>query len=144
MVAASIKLEGDLSAVFFANGEGFLRTAGLLDGSDDRHSCYATAIATELVLKAFLLSRGWSDGRCRRDIGHDLVKALAFAQAEELKLAPNGLGDVIGVLNAYYPRHAFDSFVAPAGDTTFAAQARGDVADLFDVVRPHMKVADDA
>ena len=133
-----------MSPVFFAYGEGFLRTAGLLDGSDDRHSCYATAIATELVLKAFLLSRGWSDERCRRDIRHDLVKALAFAQAEGLKLAPNGLGDVIGVLNAYYPRHAFDSFVAPDGDTTFAARACGDVADLFDVVRPHVKVAVDA
>jgi hypothetical protein len=45
---------------------------------------------------------------------------------------------VIAVLNAYYPRHAFDRF---DGDPAFASKARAAVAGLFDAVRPYVEAS---
>ncbi|UIJ44882.1 hypothetical protein LZK98_17800 [Sphingomonas cannabina] len=86
------------------------------------------------MLKAFLVAEGWSDDRCRRDVRHDLEKALAFAKAAGLK-ATAELNGIVTVLNAYYPTHGFDGFVVPAGDAAFPARARAIVADLFEAVR---------
>lgn len=130
-----------MAKVFFANGEGFLPQGDPADVRDGREICYATAIAAELALKAFLITQGWSDDRCRREIRHDLVKGLAFAQAAGLEKTRSELGDVIGVLNAYYPNHAFDRFVAAAGDEAFPARACSVIADLFDRVRPYVEVS---
>lgn len=126
--------------MFLANGEGFSRGSDAADRGDAREICYAMAIATELVLKAFLVAQGWSDDRCRRHVRHDLEKALAFAKAEGLK-AVAGLDGVVTVLNVYYPKHAFDSFVVPAGDAAFPARARAIVADLFERVRPQVEAS---
>jgi hypothetical protein len=38
----------------------------------------------ELLLKAFLRSRGWSDARCRVEIRHDITKALSACEREGL------------------------------------------------------------
>lgn len=138
LVALAGEIDRELVAVLFANGEGFLPSAAAAEGIDAGETCYSIAIATELVLKAFLVAKGWSDDRCRRDVRHDLEKALAFAQAMGLEAMPDELGYVIGVLNAYYPKHAFDRFVAPADDEAFPARARSVVAGLFDAVRPHV------
>lgn len=139
LVAAG-DIDRELAAVFLANGEGFLPGADTVDRGDAREICYAIAIATELVLKAFLVARGWSDDRCRWDIRHDLEKALAFAKAAGVK-AVAGLDGIVRVLNAYYPRHAFDSFVVPAGDAAFPTRARAIVADLCERVRPQVEVS---
>ncbi|WP_303703188.1 hypothetical protein [Brevundimonas naejangsanensis] len=128
----------DLAQVFFANGEGFLPRDHPADPRDGRDICYATAIAAELAPKAFLLSQGWDDDRCRREVRHDLETGLLCARAEGLD-APRALDDVLGVLNIYYPKHAFDRFVLPAGDETFPTTSRIVVADLFDRVRPHVE-----
>jgi hypothetical protein len=132
----------ELAAVFLANGEGFLTGAVRADRDDAGEICYAIAIAiaTELALKAFLVAQGWSDDRCRRDVRHDLEKALAFAEAAGLKTV-GGLDGIVSVLNAYYPKHAFDSFVVPAGDTAFPARAREIVAELFECVRPQVEAS---
>lgn len=126
--------------MFLANGKGFLPGADTADRGDVREICYAIAITAELVLKAFLVVQGWSDDRCRRDVRHDLDKALTFARASGLK-APAELDGVICVLNAYYPKHAFDRFVVPAGDTAFPARGRAIVADLIERVRPQVEAA---
>jgi len=141
LVAADTEIESRLAQVFFANGEGFLPQDNPGDARDGREICYATAIAAELVFKAFLLTQGWNDDRCRREIRHDLAKGLACTRAAGLENPPNELGYVIDVLNAYYPNHAFDSFVAPAGDEAFPARARSIVAELFERVRPHVEVS---
>jgi hypothetical protein len=131
----------ELAAIFFANGEGFLRGSDAADrGDSPAEICYAIAIATELGLKAFLVAQGWSDDRCRRDVRHDLEKALAFAKVAGLN-AVAGLDGIVSVLNAYYPRHAFDSFVVPAGDAAFPTRARAIVADLFERVRPQVEAS---
>jgi hypothetical protein len=141
LVATNSEIDRDLAQVFFANGEGFLPPGDPSDMRDGRETCYATAIAAELVLKAFLLTQGWSDDRCRREIRHDLVKGLAGALAAGLANPPSELGYVIGVLNAYYPNHAFDRFVAPAGDEAFPVRARSVIAGLFDKARPYVEVS---
>ena len=46
-----------------------------------------TAHAVELCLKAFLLSRGWSQARAK-GLGHDLTSAWKAAAAEGLGIAP--------------------------------------------------------
>jgi hypothetical protein len=128
----------ELASVYFANGEGFLPHASAAD-SRDGESCYATAIACELVLKAFLLAQGWSDDRCRREIHHDLATGLVRAQEAGLTGTPDELGYVIGVLNSYYPKHAFDRFIAPVGDATFPLRARLVVSQVFELVRPYVE-----
>jgi len=138
LVATAVIVRRKLAAVFFANGEGFLPTARADDLIDGRDICYGSAIAAELVLKAFLLAKGWSDQRCRRDVRHDLEKALASARAAGLEAASPELDLVIGVLNIYYQKHAFDRFVSPAGDEAFPTKARAIVAALFDTIRPHV------
>ncbi len=120
----------------FANGEEFLASPARAENSDPRDACYMTAIAAELGFKAFLASQGWSDNRCRRDIRHDLEKALASAREAGLSGEGDELAEVLAVLNAYYPRHAFDHF---AGDPAFALRARAAVARLFDTVRPYVE-----
>jgi hypothetical protein len=115
------------------------RMIRLIRGTDARSATRPPS--AELVLKAFLLTQGWTDDRCWREIRHDLEKALACAQAAGLEKAPSELGYVIGVLNAYYPNHAFDRFVAPAGDEAFPERARSVIADLFDRVRPYVEVS---
>ncbi len=141
LVRADSERDRDLAKVFFANGEGFLPQGDPGDVRDGRDICYATAIAAELVLKAFLFTQGWTDDRCRREIRHDLERGLASALAAGLEKTPGELGYVIGVLNIYYPNHAFGRFVASAGDETFPARARSVIADLFDVVRAYVEVS---
>lgn len=141
LVATDSTSDRDLARVFFTNGGGFLPPGDPSDVRDGRETCYATAIAVELVLKAFLLTQGWSDDRCRREIRHDLEKGLACAREAGPETPPSELGYVIGVLNAYYPNHTFDRFVAPAGDEAFPVRARSVIADLFDRVRPHVEVS---
>lgn len=140
LVAIDSELDRDLAQVFFANGEGFLPPGDPSDVRDGRETCHATAIAAELVLKAFLLTQGWNDDQCRREIRHDLEKGLERALAAGLEKTPTELRYVIGVLNAYYPNHAFDQFVVPADDEAYPARARSVIAELFSSVRPYVKV----
>ncbi|MFB4382257.1 hypothetical protein RAC79_03495 [Agrobacterium sp. LR_9] len=86
------------------------------------------------------MAQGWSDDRCRNNVRHDLEKALAFAKAAGLK-ATAELDGTVSVLNAYYPKHAFGSFVVPAGDAAFPVKARAIVADLIDRVRPYVEAS---
>lgn len=127
-----------MAATLLANGEAFLPGGDMVDHVDARAICYATAIAAELALKAFLVAQGWSDDRCRRDVRHDLERALAFATAAGLDTVP-GLDRTVSVLNAYYPKHAFDSFVVPVGGDAFPSEAYAVVRRLFDIVRPHVE-----
>src|SRR3546814_2394242 len=86
-----------LAAVVFANGDGFLPSDAADNRIDGREVCYGSAIAAELVLKAYLLAKGWSDDRCRRDIRHDLEQALASARAAGLDAASP---DLVGVIRS--------------------------------------------
>src|SRR3546814_10385490 len=107
-----------------------------------RHTICALVTGVQTcALPIYLLAKGWSDDRCRRDIRHDLEQALASARAAGLDAASPDLDGVIGVLNIYYPKHAFDRFVPPAGCKAFPTKARTLVASLFDIVRPHIEAS---
>jgi hypothetical protein len=131
----------ELARFFLANGEGFLPSPAAVDGRDAGDVCYGTAIAAELALKAFLLSQGWNDDRCCRDVRHDLERGLSSAREAGLSGTVSELADVVAMLNVYYPRHAFDRFVLPGGDATFPSRAREAVAGLIDIVRPYVEAS---
>ncbi len=128
----------ELARTSFANGEGFLPSPALAESWDPRDTCYKIAIAAELGLKAFLASQGWSDDRCRRDIRHDFEKGLASTREAGLVGKRDELAEVLAVLNAYYPHHAFDRF---DGGAAFASKARAAIAGLLDAVRPYVEAS---
>lgn len=65
-------------------------------------SPYASAIAIELGLKAYLLHCGFSDDWNRIHLGHDLKKALRCARLAGLRDLPIGLAELAGVLGPLY------------------------------------------
>src|SRR5258706_10562861 len=68
---------GELALVFLANAGEFLKSAQAVAGSgDEGHVALSSCCyALELILKAYLLSRGRSDSWDRGHIRHDLQKA---------------------------------------------------------------------
>lgn len=65
-------------------------------------SAYASAIAIELGLKAYLLHRGFSDDWNRIHLRHDLKKALRCARLAGLRDLPVGLAELAAVLGPLY------------------------------------------
>lgn len=68
----------------FGNAVGFLAGARHLVSASDHHSrenfLQLIGCAVELALKSYLHFAGWNDDRCRDEVRHDLVKALAVAE----------------------------------------------------------------
>ena len=68
----------------FDNAVGFLAGARHLVSASDPHSrenfLQLIGCAVELALKSYLHFAGWNDDRCRDEVRHDLVKALAAAE----------------------------------------------------------------
>jgi hypothetical protein len=125
----------DLARFLLANSEGHLPASTPAAHDDAQATCHATSIVVELAFKAFLVSRGWTDDRCRVELRHDLTKALAGARACCLADEPAALDRTVSVLNTYYPQHAFYRFVVPADDPTFPWRARETAARLVEMVR---------
>lgn len=65
-------------------------------------SAYASAIAIELGLKAYLLHRGFSDDWNRIHLRHDLKKALRCARLAGLRDLPVGLAELAAILGPLY------------------------------------------
>lgn len=128
--------ERALARLFLVRADEFLPSAELARIGHPGSVCHGIAIAAELALKAYLLSQGWSDDRCRRELRHDIERAMKSAQECGLPVRSKELTEALAVLNVYYPRHAFDRFVAPAGDAGFPERARARVAGLTRKVRP--------
>ncbi|OJY74071.1 MULTISPECIES: hypothetical protein [unclassified Rhizobium] len=140
LVDASTDVEArELAKAFYRNGRGFLRAASDPVADNARDICYSLAIASELVLKSFLLTRDWNDDRCRCEIRHDLERGLACVAAAGLDGLPDDFSYVVGVLNAYYPKHAFMDFAVPPGDPAFVARARSTVVDVYKLVGRHVR-----
>lgn len=68
----------------FDNAAGFLAGARHLVSAGDPHSrenfLQLIGCAVELASKSYLHFAGWNDDRCRAEVRHDLVKALAAAE----------------------------------------------------------------
>lgn len=128
--------ERKLALTFLTRAEEFLPCTDLARIGHAANVCHAAAIAAELVLKAWLICRGWSDDRCRHELRHDLEAALESARASGLPARSTELTTILAVLNAYYRRHAFERFVAPGGEGEFHLRVRAVIAELIRVVRP--------
>jgi len=101
-----------LARPFLRNAEGFFRgTEELLPWFPD-NALHFMAIATELALKAYLLSRGISDDWNRIHVRHDLSKALKSATRAGFKEGSPGLARVAAVLSPYYKSHSIPDMPA--------------------------------
>jgi hypothetical protein len=95
-----------LSLALHRNACGFYYAAVVSRTRFSERSLYSVAIAIDLSLEAYLPHRGVSDDWNRTHIGHDLRKALAWAEYAGFYLAPSGLADLAAGLTPYYERHA--------------------------------------
>lgn len=91
------------NAVQFHTGARHLVAAG------DPHSheilFHLIGCAVELSLKSYLHFRGWNDDRCRHEVRHDLVKALAAAERLGLHPRHPDVRMLTRILSPYYRCH---------------------------------------
>lgn len=96
-----------LARVQLSNAEAHLRSAAWAASrgmaNDALHSI---AIAIELGLKSYLLNAATTDAWNRAHIGHDLDRAITYAERAGLD-PPTGLRDVAGVLHPHFQRGGF-------------------------------------
>lgn len=70
------------------------------------HALHSIAIAVELALKSYLLNVATNDGWNRLHVGHDLDKAVSYA--ERAGLHPQvGLRELSAALHPHYQRGGF-------------------------------------
>jgi hypothetical protein len=125
---------GELATMRLERAEDFGRTA-TLGAVVSEPIVYAQAVSIELALKAFLLSRGWSDERTRVELRHDLTRALVAAEAAGL--APDAdLRRLAEALNIFYRRHDWVLFRGEPADVLAGGAAV--VADMLARVRSYI------
>lgn len=91
-----------LAAAFLRNARTFHVMAWTESDRSGARSAYASAIAIELGLKAYLLHRGFSDDWNRIHLRHDLKKALRCARLAGLRDLPVALAELAAVLGPLY------------------------------------------
>lgn len=93
----------------FDNAASFLAGAHRLGAVGDPHSrevlFHLIGCAVELSLKSYLHFRGWNDDRCRHEVRHDLVKALAAAERLGLHRCHPDVRMLTRILSPYYRCH---------------------------------------
>lgn len=94
--------EQSLAVAFLRNARTFHAMAWTVQDRSRVRSGYASAIAIELGLKAYLLHRGFSDDWNRIHLRHDLKKALRCARLAGLRDLPVGLAELAAVLGPLY------------------------------------------
>ncbi|HET6377262.1 MULTISPECIES: hypothetical protein [Hyphomicrobiales] len=92
-------------------------------------------IAIELSLKSFLQCHGWSDERCRVELRHDLVRALAAARKLGLRPSDPDLARIVAVLSPFYRRHATAELAAQAPEPLEPERTLQVMERLLDDVR---------
>ena len=94
--------EQSLAVALVRNARTFHAMAWTAPDRSEGRSAYASAIAIELGLKAYLLHRGFSDDWNRIHLRHDLKKALRCARLAGLQDVPVGLAELAAVLGPLY------------------------------------------
>ena len=93
----------------FDNAVGFLAGARYLVSASDPHSreifLQLIGCAVELALKSYLHFAGWNDDRCRAEVRHDLVKALAAAERLGFHRRHPDVRTLTRILSPYYRCH---------------------------------------
>lgn len=93
----------------FDNSLGFFSGARHLVSAGDPHSRAAflqlIGCTVELSLKSYLHLAGWNDERCRDEVRHDLVKALAAAERLGFRPRHPDTRMLTRILSPYYRCH---------------------------------------
>lgn len=93
----------------FDKAVGFLAGARHLVSASDPHSrenfLQLIGCAVELTLKSYLHFAGWDDDRCRAEVRHDLVKALAAAERLGFRPRHPETRMLMRILSPYYRCH---------------------------------------
>jgi hypothetical protein len=77
----------------------------------------------ELLLKAFLQARGWTDERCKDEVGHDLNAGLEACEREGLEHVDPRVRALLAALSQYSSRHRVMEFVAAGARGWTAGEA---------------------
>jgi hypothetical protein len=75
------------------------------------HAFQNTHWGLELVLKAFLVDRGWTDERCRTTVRHDIALALAACEEEGLAGVEEASRALVQALSPFSERRQVAEFV---------------------------------
>ena len=99
--------EAELATLLLANATGFLRSADAAsrEPAAGEVVLYGVCCGLELLLKAYLASRGLDDDWLRENIRHDLSKALDTAIFHGLPGDDARLPRFLNVASARYARH---------------------------------------
>ncbi len=93
----------------FDNALGFFAGARHLVSASDPHSrdtfLQLIGCTVELSLKSYLHLAGWNDDRCRDEVRHDLVKALAAAERLGFRPRHPDTRMLTRILSPYYHCH---------------------------------------
>jgi len=108
-------------------GENFCASAERFDGTDggrtDEHVFQNLHWGLELLLKAYLHHRGWSDARCIADVRHDPGKALAACEREGLEGLDPEIRAFLQALSPFSRVHRVAEFVEAGAAGWTAADA---------------------
>lgn len=126
--------EQSLAAALVRNARTFHATAWITPDCIGARSAYASAIAIELGLKAYLLHRGFSDDWNRIHLRHDLMKALRCARLAGLRDLPVGLAGLAGVLGPLYASGNLRSGLVEPVLPISPESANSVISDLLDLV----------
>ncbi|EIZ77941.1 hypothetical protein WSK_3503 [Novosphingobium sp. Rr 2-17] len=95
-----------LADLLIGNASSFRPDLQMAEGFGRHIIIHHVAIAIELALKAYLARAGIDDDRQRQLIGHDLDRALKFAEAHGL-VAPPRTRDVVELVHPYFMQGGF-------------------------------------
>ncbi|MBA1375934.1 hypothetical protein [Sphingomonas ursincola] len=113
----------ELAHVQLSNAEAHLRSAAwALSRGMANDALHSIAIAIELGLKSYLLNAATTDAWNRAHIGHDLDKAITYAERAGLD-PPSGLRDVARVLHPHFQRGGFQREPSRQWPEALAGQA---------------------
>lgn len=106
--------------------------------SADDLALHSIAVATELLLKSYLLRTASADDWNRVQIGHNLDRAARYAARAGLTL-PSRLSIVIDELHPYFQRGGFHRGVPRAWPPGFRDEAYEVVRELAQTVSEHAR-----
>ena len=119
-------------------GERFCAIAKQSDQMNDRlrdeHVFQNLHWGLELLLRAFLQTRGWTDERCMVEIKHDLRAGLEVCESEGLEGSKQRARSLLAALSPYSRCHRVAEFVAAGAGGWTAKEAIAASAELEDAL----------
>ena len=79
--------------------------------STDEHVFQSLNWGLELVLKAYLHNQGWTDARCRAELGHDIALALAACERAGLTAIDANARALVAALSPFSKKHRVAEFL---------------------------------